>query len=80
MALFEVVYGKLSPPMISYLAVLSKVQEVDNTLVTCADIVFTLKDNLVLVENHIKKHIDQHHSKHHFEEGDNVFLYLKPYN
>lgn len=41
-------YGQNPPSVISYLLGLSKVQEVNKTQTTCADILHILKDNLVL--------------------------------
>jgi hypothetical protein len=48
---FEVVYGKPTPSIISYLPSLSKVQELDKTLITHVEILCTLEDNLVLAKN-----------------------------
>jgi hypothetical protein len=76
---FEAVYGQNPPSVLSYLPGVSKVQEVNKTLTTRADILCTLKDNLVMAHNQMKQQVDQHHSEHHFEEGDQVFLHLQPY-
>jgi hypothetical protein len=43
-------------------------------------ILHTLKDNLVMDQNHMKKQADQDLSEHQFVEGDQVFLHLQPYN
>jgi hypothetical protein len=45
-----------------------------------ANILGTLKDNLVLAQNRMKKHVYKHHFECHFEKGDQVFLCLQPYN
>ena len=42
-------------------------------------ILSTLKENLVMAQNHMKKQADQGRSEHQFAEGDQVFLRLQPY-
>jgi hypothetical protein len=76
---FEVVYGKKKPSVLSYLLDVSKVQEVDKSLTVRADILLTLKDNLVMDHNRMKKQDDQCRFKLHFDKGDHVFLHLQPY-
>jgi hypothetical protein len=39
----------------------------------------TLKENLVMGQNHMKQQADQGRSEHQFAEGDEVFLRMKPY-
>jgi hypothetical protein len=67
---FEVVYGQNPPFVLSYLPGVSKVQDVDNTLTVRAAILHTLKENLVMAQNHMKQQADQGHSKCQFVEGD----------
>lgn len=38
-----------------------------------------LRENLHQAQNHMKQQVDQHRSEHQFQEGDQVFLRLKPY-
>jgi hypothetical protein len=76
---FETVYGKNPPSVLSYMPGVSKVQEVDQTLLVREAILRTLKDNLVMAHNHMKKQADQGHSEHQFVEGDQVLLRLQPY-
>jgi hypothetical protein len=52
---------------------------VEKTLTVQEDILRTLKENLVMAQNHMKQQADQGHSKHQFAEGDQVFLRLQPY-
>jgi hypothetical protein len=52
---------------------------VELTLTTREDILRTLKDNLVMAQNHIKQQEDQDHSERQFAEWDQVFLQLQPY-
>jgi hypothetical protein len=52
---------------------------VDQTLTVCMAILHTLKENLVMAQNHMKQQADQGHSEHEFVEGDQVFLRLQPY-
>jgi hypothetical protein len=51
---FEVVYGQNPPSVLSYLPGASKVQAVDLTLTTREAILHTLKENLVMAQNHMK--------------------------
>jgi hypothetical protein len=39
----------------------------------------TLKENLVMAQNHMIQQPDQGHSERQFVEGDQVFLLLQPY-
>jgi hypothetical protein len=71
---FEAVYGKKPPSILSYLPGALKVQAVDQTLRVQEDILCTLKENLVMAHNHIKKQVDQGRSERQFAEGDHVFL------
>jgi hypothetical protein len=71
---FEVVYGHNPPSILSYLPSASKVQAVDQTLTAREAILCTLKENLVMEQNHMKKQADQDHSKCQFAEGDQVFI------
>jgi hypothetical protein len=71
---FEVVYRKKPPSFLSYLPSASKVQVVDLTLTTREDILRTLKENLVMVQNCMKQQVDQGRSERQFAEGDQVFL------
>jgi hypothetical protein len=67
---FEAVYGQNPPSVLSYLPGLSKVQAVDQTLTVREAILRTLKENLVMAQNHMKQHVDQGRSEHQFTEGD----------
>ena len=67
---FEVVYGQNPPSVLSYLPGVSKVQAVDQTLTVREAILCTLKENLVMAHNHMKKQANQGHSERQFEEGD----------
>jgi hypothetical protein len=76
---FEEVYGQKPPSVLSYLLGTSKVQAVDQTLTVREDILRTLKENLVMAQNRMKKQSDQGRSECQFAEGDQVFLRLQPY-
>jgi hypothetical protein len=56
---YEVVYGQNPPSMVSYLLGTSKVQVVDHMLHTREAILCTLKDNLVMAQNHMKQQVNQ---------------------
>jgi hypothetical protein len=76
---FEVVYGQKPPSVLSYLLGASKVQAVDLTLTAWEAILCTLKENLVMAQNRMKKQADQGRSERQFAEEDQVFLQLQPY-
>jgi hypothetical protein len=63
---FEAVYGQKPPSVLSYLPGVSKVQVVDQTLTVQEAILHTLKDNLVMAQNHMKQQADQGRSEHQF--------------
>jgi hypothetical protein len=71
---FEAVYGQKPPSVLSYLPGASKVQVVDQTLTVREAILRTLKENLVMAQNRMKKQADQGHFERQFAEGDQVFL------
>jgi hypothetical protein len=52
---------------------------VEQTLTVQEDILHTLKENLVMAHNHMKKQADQGRSERQFVEGDQVFMRLQPY-
>jgi hypothetical protein len=76
---FEAVYGQNPPSVLSYLPGVSKVQAVDQMLTIREAILHTLKENLVMAHNPMKKEEDKGHSECQFAEGDQVFLQLQPY-
>ena len=49
------------------------------TLTVREAILHTLKENLVISQNRMKKKYEQGRSEHQFFEGDQVFLRLQPY-
>jgi hypothetical protein len=62
---FEVVYGQNPFSSLNFLGV-SKVQVVDQMLTIREVILHTLKENLVMVHNHMKQQADQGHSECQF--------------
>jgi hypothetical protein len=66
----EAVYGHKPPSVLSYLPGASKVQAVDLTLIDREAILCTLKENLVMEQNHMKQQVDQSRSECQFVEGD----------
>jgi hypothetical protein len=67
---FEEIYGQNPPSILSYMLGVSKVQEVDQMITVQEYILHTIKDNLAMSQNHLKKQVDQGHSEHQFVEGD----------
>jgi hypothetical protein len=76
---FEAVYGKNPPSVLSYMPDMSKVEEVDQTLIVPKDLLCILKENLSMAQNHMKQQADQDRSERQFVEGDEVFLRLQHY-
>jgi hypothetical protein len=76
---FEAVYGQNPPLVITYFLGVSKVQAVDQTLIVREAILRTLKENLIMAQNHMKQQEGQGFSERQFAEGDQVFLLLQPY-
>jgi hypothetical protein len=52
---------------------------VDQNITIHATILHTLKENLVMAQNHMKRQEEQGRFETKFFEGDQVFLHLKPY-
>jgi hypothetical protein len=63
---FEAVYGQNPPSVLSYFPNVSKVEAVDQILTVREAILRTLKDNLVMDQNHMKKQADQGRSECQF--------------
>jgi hypothetical protein len=76
---FEVVYGQKPPSILSYFLGVSKIQAVDQTLRVREAILCTLKENLVMDQNHMKQQVDQGLYECQFVEVDQVFLQIQPY-
>jgi hypothetical protein len=76
---FEGVDGHKTPLFLPYMLDVSEVQYLDRNITTYITILRTLKENLVMDQNHMKQQADQGHSEHPFIEGDQVFLHLQPY-
>jgi hypothetical protein len=77
MTLFEVVYEKNPPLVLPYMSGISNVQEVDCNLTTRMTILYTLKENLVMDQNHMNQQEDQGCSENQFAKGDQLFLCLQ---
>jgi hypothetical protein len=60
---FEAVYVQNPPSVLSYISGVSKVQAVDQTFTVHEVILRTLKENLVMDQNRMKRQADQGHSK-----------------
>jgi hypothetical protein len=76
---FEAVYGQKPPLVLSYMLGVSKVKTVDQKLTVREAILYTLKENLVMDHNRMKKQVDQSLSEQQFAKGDQVFPWLQPY-
>jgi hypothetical protein len=76
MTSFEEVYGQKPPFVLSYMSCVLKVQGVNQTLTIHEVILHSLKENLVMVHNQMKKQAYQGRSEHQFVQGDQMFLRL----
>ena len=71
---FEEVYGKNPLSVLSYMPGVSKVQLVDQTLTVHMAILCTLKENLVMDQNHMKQKADRDRFECEFTEGGKCFF------
>jgi hypothetical protein len=76
---FESVYEYNPPLVLSSIPGVSKVHEIEKTLTVRQAILHTLKENLVMAQNHMKQQTNEGNSEFQFPEGDQVFLHLQPY-
>lgn len=76
---FQVLYGRLPPPIPIYHSGFSSVHEVDQSLMSRDDLLRQLKANLETSNNRTKQIADQKLRDVTFEVGDMVFLKLHPY-
>jgi hypothetical protein len=51
---FEVVYGQNPPLVLSFMSGVSKVQKTYQNIIVCMETLCTLKENLVMAQNHMK--------------------------
>jgi hypothetical protein len=80
MNLFEVVYGKNPPSVLSYMLNVSKVQQVDQTVIVHMAILRTPKENLVMAQNHMKQQVENGRFECGFVEGEYVILWSFSYS
>jgi len=76
---FESVYKQKPPSVLQYMSGVSNVPKANHNLIVLMNILHTLKDNLVMAQNHMKQQANQYHFECLFIEGDQVFLHLQPY-
>lgn len=76
---YESFYGQQFPSMVSYPISTSKVNVMDTLLQNHEVSLAMLKENLAMTQNCMKKQTNQHCSKFSFEEEDQAFLHLQPY-
>jgi hypothetical protein len=55
---FEAIYEKNSTSFLSYMSGVSKFKEIDCNLTLFMTSLYTLKENLVMAQNYMKKHAD----------------------
>jgi hypothetical protein len=67
---FEEIYIKNTPSILLYMSCVSKVQGVEKNIIVQVAILCTLKENLVMGQNCMKKQAYQGYSEHQFGEGD----------
>jgi hypothetical protein len=63
---YGAVYGQCPPIVTVYLPGTSKVQSIDTILQGRTTTLATLKDNLHMAQNRMKKQVDQHHLERDF--------------
>lgn len=75
----QVVYGRPSPPLISYCARKTTNNCADQQLKERYMIINALKENLVIAQNRMKKQADLRWRELNFQVGEEVYLKLRPY-
>ncbi|KAL5565238.1 hypothetical protein UlMin_028402 [Ulmus minor] len=76
---FQALYGRLPPSIPLYLDGLSRVNEVDQSLLQRDDLLQHLKKNLDMAANRMKQTADKKRRNVEFQAGDMVLLKLHPY-
>ncbi|KAH9297684.1 hypothetical protein KI387_029366, partial [Taxus chinensis] len=79
MSPFLALYGYHPPSITSSLRGQPWVRAVEEHIQYQQEVLSSLKENLVMAQNHMKQQADQHRTKRHFEVGDWVFVRLQPY-
>ncbi|KAL5559197.1 hypothetical protein UlMin_035408 [Ulmus minor] len=77
---FQALYGRLPPSIPLYLDGLSRVNEVDQSLLQRDDLLQHLKKNLEMAANRMKQTADKKRRNVEFQAGDMVLLNLHPYH
>jgi hypothetical protein len=67
---FQAIYGKNPPSVLSYMTCVSKVREDEKHITVHKAILRTLKENLVMAQNHMKQQANQGHFERQFPKGD----------
>lgn len=76
----RVVYGRPPPPLISFGDRKTPNNSAEQLLQERDLIINTLKENLVIAKNRMKKHADLHRRELKSQVSDEVFLKLRPYH
>lgn len=76
---FNVVYGRQPPPIISYGDKKTTNNTVEQQLIERDKQLLILKEHLRLSQERMKKQVDKHRREVEFDEGDMVYLKLRPY-
>lgn len=75
----QIVFSRLSPPLISYGDREPMNSNVKQLLEDRDSVINALKENLVLAQDRMKKQIDLHRRELKFNVGDEVYFKLEPY-
>lgn len=76
---FQVAYEKPPSSLPTYLLCTSKLEAVDTILATREEILKTLRQNLLQVQQNMKKKVDAHKIEYEFQMDDRVFLKLQQF-
>lgn len=76
---FKALYGRDPPPLLKWKDGSTRVQEVDNQIKEKNLILEELKHHLEKAQERMKYQADKHRRELEFEEGDLVYLKLRPY-
>ncbi|KAA0040678.1 putative retroelement pol polyprotein [Cucumis melo var. makuwa] len=76
---FQVVYGRKPPPLLSYGTQVTSNATLDEQLRERDEMILSLRENLRLAQDQMKKHADKKRRDVEYAVGDRVFLKIRPY-
>ncbi|KAL4030268.1 hypothetical protein IC575_008504 [Cucumis melo] len=76
---FQVAYGRKPPPLLSYGTQVTSNVTLDEQLKERDEMILSLRENLRLAQEQMKKYADKRHRDVEYDVGDLVILKIRPY-